>query len=146
VIVQVDFYQLSRDPVERVVPTLTAKALETGAKVLVVDGEASRREALSQALWAYEAAFLAHGTAGESHEGRQPILLAESCDRSNDASFAILADGKWRDEAIGFSRAILLFEPERVEAARTLWKTLKGSGAALRFFAQSETGRWEVKG
>lgn len=139
----VDFYQLSRDPIERVVPLLAAKALESAGRVLVVHGEAERRTALSEALWAREGAFLANGEAGAPHAERQPILISASCEAPNDARLAILADGDWREEAGGFDRAILLFGPEQTEAARGLWRALSSSGAAsLRFFSQGETGAW----
>lgn len=143
---QVDFYQLSRDPVERVVPLLADKALESGARVVVVCDDAAQRADLSQALWARDGAFLAHGTAGEPHAGRQPIVLAEGCEASNGATFAILADGRWREEAEDLVRAILLFASDQTGPARSLWKTLKGTGHDLRFFAQDEEGRWKQQG
>lgn len=143
---QIDFYQLSRDPIERVVPLLADKALQSGARVVVVCGGAARRETLSQHLWAREETFLAHGEAGEPHAALQPILLAEGCEAANGASFAVIADGKWRDDAERFERAILLFATDQLESARGLWKTLKGAGQALRFFAQDGRGRWKQEG
>lgn len=136
---QVDFYQLSRDPIERVVPLLAAKATEGGARLLVVHGDAAARAPLSDALWAREGAFLANG---EDHAARQPILLSATCAASNGAAIAILADGEWREEAAGFERAILLFGPEQTETARALWGTLTGNGHALRIFKQGESGGW----
>jgi DNA polymerase III subunit chi len=70
---RIDFYQLSRDPVERVVALLAAKAGDTGARVLVVSADQSARAAISEALWASEGAFLAHGEAEEPGAERQPI-------------------------------------------------------------------------
>ena len=139
---QVDFYQLSRDPVEKVVPLLTAKALESGERLLVVSGDPEQRHLLSETLWAREDAFLANGAAGEPHAARQPVLLAENCDAANDARMVIIADGRWREDTVGFDRALLLFGPEQTDTARALWSTLTGSGHALRIFKQSESGAW----
>lgn len=139
---RVDFYQLSRDPVERVVPLLAGKALEAGARVLVVHPRHEVRAALSEALWARAGAFLAHGDAGEPLEERQPILLSGDCAPANGAALVILADGAWREEAAAFERAILLFAPEQTEAARALWTRLSGGGHALRIFKQTESGGW----
>ena len=139
---QVDFYQLSRDPVEKVVPLLAAKVLESGAKVLVVSGDAAQRAALSEALWSREGEFLANGEASAAHAPRQPVLLSEDCAAPNGARMAIIADGQWRDDAAGFDRAILLFGAEHTEAARDLWSQLSGSGHALRIFKQSAGGGW----
>lgn len=144
--VQIDFYQLGRDPVERVVPALAARALESGARVLVVSHDPQQRVALSDALWAREGGFLAHGETGAPHAARQPILLGEALDASNGATIALLADGEWRDGAEAWDRVLLLFAAEQTEAARGLWRQLKGSGYALRFFQQGDGGRWEVRG
>lgn len=139
---EISFYQLSRDPVARVVPQLAAKALEGGARVLVVSGDAEQRAQLSDALWAREGEFLAHGGAGGAHAVRQPILLSGDCATVNGASLAILADGAWREDADGFARAMLLFGSEQTEAARSLWSALKAGGHAPRIFKQTESGGW----
>ena len=139
---QIDFYQLSGDPVEKVVPLLAAKALEGGGKLLVVSGDPAQRTALSEALWAREGTFLANGEAGAAHASRQPVLLSDDCDASNEARVAIIADGHWRENAAGLGRAILLFGPDQTEAARELWSALSGSGHDLRIFKQGEAGGW----
>ncbi len=139
---QIDFYQLSRDPIERVVPMLAAKVLEQGGRLLVAHDDAAQRAALSEALWAREGAFLANGDADAPHAGQQPILLSAQCKAANGARMAILADGEWREEAAALDRAILLFGPEQTEAARELWSALSGSGHALRIFKQGENGGW----
>ncbi len=139
---QVDFYQLSRDPVEAVVPLLAAKALDASQRLLVVHEDAEQRAVLSEALWARENAFLAHGDAAAPQAERQPILLAGDCTAANGAGIVFLADGAWREEAAGFERAILLFGAEQTAQVRTLWTTLSGSGHALRIFKQREDGSW----
>ena len=48
---RVDFYQLSRDPVERVVAMLARKVLEAGERLLVVSSDADQRAELSKELW-----------------------------------------------------------------------------------------------
>lgn len=141
---QIDFYQLSRDPVERVVPLLAARALEGGARLLVVSTDAAQRAALAQALWQRDGAFLANGEAGGAHDARQPVLLAESCAAPHNGSqLVLIADGRWRDEAARFERALLLFGPEQTAAARKLWAELAQHGQALRIFKQDEQGGWK---
>lgn len=143
---QVDFYQLGRDPVDRVVPLLADKALKGGTRVVVVCDDAATREALSQALWARDGTFLAHGDAGGDLAERQPIVISDGCEAPNGATFAVIVDGIWREAATGFPRTVLLFAPDQTDAARKLWKNLKESGRPLRFFAQDEQGRWHQRG
>src|SRR3546814_5482665 len=79
---QIDFYQLSREPVERVLPSIAQRILESGGRLLVVADEA-RLEQISQGLWhAAPETFLANGRAEGDHPDIQPILLSQ--DRSEE--------------------------------------------------------------
>ena len=139
---RVDFYQLSRDLVERVVPLLAAKAVESGGRLLVVSADQAQRAALSQALWERENAFLAHGEACEPPAKRQPIVVADTCSAANRASIVLIADGSWREEAAVFERAILLFGSDQTAQARALWTALGPAGHELRIFKQRDDGGW----
>ena len=143
---QVDFYQLSRDPVEQVLPAIAARILGLGARLLVVADTADRRERISQGLWAGPPeSFLAHGQVGEGREAIQPILLAPTCDATNGARHVALADGVWRDEALGFERAFYFFDADTIDGARASWRTLsKREGVEPRFWRQE--GRKWVRG
>ena len=143
---QVDFYQLSREPVEQVLPAIAARVLGLGARLLVVAGEEAQRDRISQGLWAGPPeSFLAHGTAGEDGEAHQPILLSDSCAAANGARHVALADGVWREEALGFERAFYFFDAATIEGARASWRALsKAEGVQPRFWRQE--GRKWVQG
>lgn len=137
-----DFWQLSRDPAEKVVAMIAARVLGEGERLLVVAADAEQRSAISRALWeAKPDAFLANGDAGEPHANRQPILLSDACEPINGASHVIFADGLWRD-ADGFARAFLLFDEATVEAARGVWRSLDGGEGLERSFFRQEDGKW----
>ncbi len=139
---KVDFWQLSRDPAEKVVALIAARVLGEGERLLVVASDAEQRAAISRALWeAKPDAFLANGDAGEPHAEHQPILLSEGCAPLNGASRVIFADGQWR-AAEGFARAFLLFDEATVEAARGVWRSLDGSEGLERSFFRQEDGKW----
>ena len=56
----------------------------------------------------------------------------------------VLADGRWRDEALGFDRAFLFFDEERVADARTAWKSLaEREGVMRNYWKQKPGGGWE---
>lgn len=140
---RVDFYQLSRDPVEQVVPLLARKALQAGQRMLVVSGDGEQRTAISHALWNEGGThFLAHGEAGEPHAARQPILLSEICEAPNDARMVLLADGVWREEAGTFERAFLLFDAAATQAARELWRSFRARDAIESHAWKQEGGSW----
>jgi DNA polymerase-3 subunit chi len=147
--VQVDFYQLSRDPVERAVAKLAAATLAAGERLLVVHGEAARFDGIAQALWGYRSdAFLANGVAGGAHDARQPVLLATTTEPVNGARFVALADGLWREDVLDgrFERVLLVFGEATVEAVRATWRALgKADGISRRFWKQ-EQGGWVQAG
>lgn len=135
---QVDFYQLSRDPVEGVLPAIAGRILGLGERLLVVSGEADRLDRISEGLWAGPPeSFLAHGRAGEAREEVQPILLATDCQAANGARHVAIVDGTWRDEALTFDRAFHFFDDDTIEAARASWRVLsKAEGVEPRFWRQ----------
>lgn len=140
---RVDFYQLSRDPAEAVVPLLAQATLNAGERLLVVSGEEAQLGRISEALWsAKPESFLAHARAGEGNEERQPILLSQSPEAGNGARYMLLADGAWRDEALGFERAFLLFGEATLEGARQCWRDLGKREGLERHFWKQEGGRW----
>ncbi|WP_242126149.1 DNA polymerase III subunit chi [Sphingobium sp. Sx8-8] len=143
---QVDFYQLSRDPVEQVLPAIAGRILDMGERLLVVAQEPERLERISAGLWAGPPeSFLAHGRAGEGADSVQPILLAQDCLAANGARHVALADGLWREEALDFDRAFYFFDAQTIDGARASWRELsKREGITPRFWRQD--GRKWVQG
>lgn len=140
---KIDFWQLSRDPVDKVVALIAARVLDDGERLLVVAADAAQREAIARALWEAKAeAFLANGDAAEPHAARQPILLSDSCAAENGATHVIFADGEWRDPA-GFARAFLLFDDATIEVARTAWRGLQPGEGGEKAFYRQEDGKWQ---
>ncbi|ALR20272.1 MULTISPECIES: DNA polymerase III subunit chi [Sphingobium] len=140
---QVDFYQLSRDPVDQVLPAIAARVLGLGERLLVVAAEPERLDRISAGLWGGPPdSFLAHGRAGDGQEDMQPILLSQTCAAGNGARHVALADGRWRDEALMFERAFHFFDADTIESARESWRALaKREGVEPRFWRQ-EGRKW----
>lgn len=143
---RVDFYRLTRDPVERVLPAIATRILGAGERLLIVAGPAMQRQAIDEALWTIQpASFLPHGAAGSPDEAIEPILIAGTLDPApaNHARNIALADGDWRDEALGFDRAFLFFDNSRIDDARATWRALSvREDVDNRFWKQDENGRW----
>lgn len=142
---QVDFYQLSRDPVEKVLPDIASRIVEGGGRLLVVAGQGGLLDTISAELWAWEkqpASFLAHGRADGAGAGMQPILLSDRCEPDNGARFVALADGVWRDAALAFERAFYFFDAATIDGARESWRTLSRSADVSPRFWKQEGRRW----
>lgn len=140
---RVDFYQLSRDPAEAVVPLLAANTLKAGERLLVISADEAQRAAVSQALWSHAPeSFLAHGEAGGGHDARQPVLLSNQPEPANGARFVVLADGAWREGLDAFERVFLLFGAASIDDARACWRMLGEREGAERKFWVQDGGKW----
>jgi len=140
---QVDFYQLTRDPVEQALPGIARRILEDGGRLLVVSEDPVQLERISRGLWdAGPETYLAHDRAEAPMPQVQPILLGVSCAAANGARMIALADGQWRDEALEFDRAFYFFDQASIDGARASWRTLsKADGVTPRFWKQ-DGGKW----
>ncbi len=143
---RVDFYQLSRDPAELVLPRLAQGTLAARERLLVVSDDAEQLARIGDALWTrLPETFLANGTAGGEHDARQPILLSHAPEPANGARYLALADGVWRDMIEGFeaaTRVFLLFPPERLDDARACWRMLGTREGVERKYWRQEGGKW----
>lgn len=145
-LMKLDFWQVTDDPVEKVVVLIAKRALGQGERVLVVSADAEQRAAIGRALWqGGPESFLANGEAGAPGADRQSILLAADPEAVNGATHLILADGTFRD-CPGFARVFLLFPPDLAPAARHAWRAQDGRDDVERSYFAQEDGRWVKKG
>jgi DNA polymerase-3 subunit chi len=139
---RVDFYQLSRDPAELVLPRLAQGTLGAGERLLVVSEDADQLARISEALWTRQPeTFLANGMAGGEHDARQPILLSQTAQPANGARYLALADGVWRDMEQA-ERVFLLFPPDRIDDARGCWRMLGTREGVERKYWRQDGGKW----
>ena len=139
----VDFYQLGDMPLEQVIASIAEKLLAQHARLIVVAEDEALLTRLNRMLWDQgTTSFLPHGMAGHADDARQPILLTSNPDAPNLARNIVIADGEWREAALGFDRAFHLFDEQTVEAARLAWKLLSGREGVERRYWRREDGRW----
>jgi DNA polymerase-3 subunit chi len=145
---EVLFYQLDRQPLERVLPSLLERTLERGWRAVVQASSKERVDALDTELWTYdEASFLPHGTDRQGDAERQPILLTIGDGNPNGASVRFLVDGAVLPELVGYQRIVHLFEASApaVAAARQEWQRARDQGCAVTYWQQDQNGRWVKK-
>lgn len=142
---QVDFYHLTRLPLERALPQIAEKVLAAGARLLVVSDSGEQRAQLDKQLWSYAPdSFLPHAQLGAGDDAAQPVLIAPDVNAANGARHIALVDGKWRDDALDFDRAFHFFDEAAIRDARVAWKALADrAGVERRYWKQNEAGRWE---
>ena len=135
----VDFYYLTGSPLETVLPRICEKVLASGERLLVVAGEEMLAR-LDEQLWtAAKDSFLPHG---RQRAESQPILLSPEPVAANGAVNIALADGLWREEALGFARTFYFFDAGTLDGARSVWRALaKNAEAQPRYWKQVD-GKW----
>jgi DNA polymerase III subunit chi len=141
---RVDFYHLTRSPVSAVLPVIAERLLSGSERLLVCAAEDDLRAGLDKALWDYRAdSFLPHGLAGGDHDARQPILLSSETAAPNAARNIALADGIWREEALGFDRTFYFFSSDAIHDARNAWRALADrDGVERHYWKQDDGGKW----
>ena len=139
---RVDFYQLTRDPPQLVLPAIAQNIVQLNKKLLVLS-DLENVPILSKSLWSYrDDSFLAHGIAGEGDDSIQPILLSDKMDNDNAAEMIAICDGVWREEALSFERCFFMFNPEQTDSARALWKELVAVEQTQLHYWKQEGAKW----
>lgn len=143
---EIGFYHLVRSPLEKALPKLLQKVLESGARAVVMAGSAERVESLAAVLWTYDPnSFLPHGSARDGKPEQQPIWLTERDENPNGATILVLTDGARSEAVAGYARCLEIFDggdPDAVSRARERWASYKAAGHGLTYWQQTETGGW----
>ena len=147
---EISFYHLLHTPLERALPKLMEKVLQSGARAVIRTGSAERAEALSGVLWSYDqGSFLPHGTARDGNEDRQPIWITPDDENPNAADILVLTDGAPAGDIRAWRRCLEMFDGRdetAVTEARRRWSDYKGADHDLTYWQQTERGGWEKQG
>ncbi len=135
----VNFYHLTSSPLERVLPSICQSLLAGGERVLVVADEPLLTR-LDEQLWSYSPdSFIPHG---RDRPESQPVLLSAGTAPANGARAIALADGRWREEALGFERIYYFFDSSGLEEARSLWRSIKSKPEVEPRYWKLVEGKW----
>lgn len=152
--VEISFYHLQMQPLEKVLPVLLERSIAREWNVVVQTRTEERCIALNEALWTYsDESFLPHGMARDGDAEFQPIYLTHGTENPNDAQVRFFVESAEVAPVLAaadgaYERLVLMFDGNdeaELAQARGQWKTLKATGAALSYFQQNDDGRWEKK-
>lgn len=147
---EVSFYHLLHTPLDRALPKLIQKVLESGARAVIRTGSAERAEALSSVLWTFDQnSFLPHGTARDGNADRQPVWITPDDENPNGADILVLTDGAAAGDIAAWCRCLEMFDGRddaAVAEARRRWSDYKAADHELTYWQQTERGGWEKQG
>ena len=140
---EVSFYHLQMQPLERVLPVLLERSLERGWNVVLQTVTEQRCIALNEALWTYsDESFLPHGMARDGDAEFQPIYLTNGPENPNGAQIRFFVEGAEIAPILSaaeepYERCVLMFDgnnEDELARARAQWKALKALGLQLSLF------------
>ncbi|MEH3039272.1 MAG: DNA polymerase III subunit chi [Sphingomonas paucimobilis] len=141
---KVDFYHLTRSPLDRVLPRIAQRLHDDGERLLLLSDDADQRRHLDMLLWSYAPdSFLPHAEAGAGDDTLQAVLIAPEPTDANAARNVAIVDGRWRDEALSFDRAFHFFGEDHIAAAPAAWKGLADRDDVERRYWRQGDGGWE---
>lgn len=144
----IQFYHLLSTTRERAVPKLMEKALQSGARVVMLAAAPSLKT-MSDALWTNDpASFIPHGMAKEPHADAQPIVLTTEQENPNNADILCVLDGVSPVSLSTYKKVLDVFDGSdeaQVAAARERWSAYKSQGHALQYVKQQHGGGWKIE-
>jgi DNA polymerase III subunit chi len=137
------FYHLERQPLEIVLPRILAGMHARGDRICVHGADQRQLEDLSLRLWKVEdTAFVPNGFDAADHQ----VLFTAGTEALNSADYRIFVDCDVPQDLTQIKRAAIFFDgtsETKVEQARELWKRMRTDGHTVKYWKQSDSGRWE---
>lgn len=144
---EIGFYHLTTSPLERALPRLLEKILESKKRAVVLCASETRLDFLNSSLWTTgKLSFIPHGSAKEGFEKDQPVWLTTLDENPNGAQFLILTEGVLSPSLASYERCLDLFDgndEDEVLKARERWKSYKDQGHTVTYWKQKDSGAWE---
>lgn len=144
---EVGFYHLITSPLERALPRLLEKILESHKRAVILCTTQERLDFLNGALWTVgKTSFIPHGSEKEGFEKDHPLWLTLKDENPNKAQFLIQTDGADSPSLSTYERCLDLFDgndEDAVSAARTRWTKYKNQGHTITYWKQTNSGGWE---
>ncbi|MBM3468033.1 MAG: DNA polymerase III subunit chi [Alphaproteobacteria bacterium] len=146
---EVSFYQLTTQPVEKVLPKILEKVYGGGMRALVVAHSTEHMNVLNSTLWTYSpGAFLPHGMSGRTSDEPldHPIWLTLQPVNENRANVVVLTNEQYIDNLSDYSRCVDIFDGNNssaLEAAHVRQNKYLQNGHPIVYWKQTMSGTWE---
>lgn len=148
IMTRVDFYQLQKLSLEKVLPPLLEKIYNTGHRAVILLSSVTRVEILTSFLWTYARdSWLPHGNAADSYGALQPLWLTTVDENPNGADILVLIDGMNSAYKAQYDRCLDIFDgndPDALIAFRYRWKQcFHDTNFSLFYWKQTNQGSWQ---
>lgn len=145
---QVNFYHLTRTPLEKALPKLLEKVLQKKGRAVILT-TLEKVSSLNDSLWTFRPdGFLPHGTKEDEGDPKDhPLWLTDTLENPNDSQYLVV-DGAapFPKDSGNFSHCLYLFDSHQDDQqarARDVWRSLKQDLThTLDYWKQDLSGTW----
>lgn len=147
---EINFYGVRQDDIQKVVAVLLEKSYLLGKKSSLLVSSKEEADFLNSKLWSV-AMWLPHCLEGEQREEDYPIVIHINNEEKvinvkNEASFLFVFESAKHYDLEKFEKIYVIFDLKNdfsVKNNRARWKELQDSGNSISFYKQNEKGRFE---
>ena len=140
------FYQISKSPIDKIVPSLLFKIYSTLKKPMTFIVEVDEVKKYDDLFWNFSTnKFLPHGTENDSKEYYKYLLITAKNQNINNSEILIVKDEISNEFAKNFKKVIYLFDENHrsADAFRAKYKAEKAvKPTNTKFWQQDEKGKW----
>ena len=144
---EISFYQLSAFPLEKALPKLLEKVVDSGKRAVILSDTESSVAEINALLWTYqEDRFLPHGSAKDRFPEEQPLYITAGGENPAQATILVATHGAEAKDLTGFDRYLDMFDGNdraQITAARVRWKKYKEQGYMMTYWQQNPRGGWD---
>jgi DNA polymerase-3 subunit chi len=140
---EINFYQCD-ETLSRSIAPLLLKVLEEDKKALIFSSDQVRIKEIDDGLWVYgKNKFIPHITIFDKDFvlKRQPILISDKEENSNQADYLVLTEGASEDFIKSFSRVFYFFDRLQIDVARKLAEKYQSLATKFNSY-KKEDGKW----
>lgn len=143
--IQVNFYSITSNALERPLIKLLEKIYESGSKILLKVKSSEEAELLDSLLWTYSPiTFLAHGNDNSPYPEKQPIFITSKDENPNKADIVLIFN-EAEESSTEYSKVIYFFDGQNDHLGKLNYLRLekhKKLNHQIKYWQQNESGSW----
>ncbi|MDR0485018.1 MAG: DNA polymerase III subunit chi [Alphaproteobacteria bacterium] len=147
---EINFYGVLQDDVQKVVAVLLEKAYKTNKNSVLLVPTVEEAKSFDARLWS-AVSWLPHCLEGDSKEEKAPLVISfngvsQSINVKNNASFCFVFGESEHYDLEKFEKIYIIFDlrnQNSVKFNRERWKDLQQKNYAMRFYKQNQQGKFE---
>ncbi len=143
----VSFYHLTTTPLEKALPQLLLKVINSGNRAVLIASDEKSLEHIDAFLWSFSTKkVVPHGAESDGHFMEQPVYLTTREENPNEATILVTigdVDAVYYNK---FDKCLDVFDgnnDNEVAAARKRWKRYCGEECNTSYWKQGKGGAWE---